>query len=118
MDDLAPDLVRQRLIVEGFFTIGVDEKVITQFFSVLTSALALRPYGEPTIFSPGGEGRGENQGFDAVIPLIDSGISLYMWSHRKFLSLVTFSCKRFDVDRAIETTREYFAMTDLVHQQF
>lgn len=118
MDDLAPDIVRQRLIIEGFYTLDVDEVAISRYFAELTSALALRTYGVPTIFSPGGQGREGNQGFDAFIPLIDSGISLYVWSQRRFLSVVSFSCKRFDVERGVGVTREFFRMTRLVHQEF
>ena len=118
MRDLAPDIVRQRLIVEGFFTVEVDEAVIRRFFAGLTAALALRTYGEPTIFSPGREGKEANQGYDAFVPLIDSGISLYVWSARRFLSLIAFTCKPFDVDVAVEWTRDFFAMPDLVYEQF
>lgn len=118
MDDLAPTIVRQPLIIEGYFDVEVDQSAIADFLSELPATLDLRPYGEPTIFSPGGQGRDENQGFDAFIPLIDSGISLYIWSEHKFLSVIVFRCKIFDVDRAVEKTREYFAMSEIVHERF
>ena len=118
MDDLAPDIVRQRLLIEGFFTIDVDEDVIRRYFGELTTALDLRAYGEPTIFSPAGLGDAANQGYDAFLPLIDSGISLYVWSARRFLSVVVFTCKHFDVDRALETTEQFFAMDRTAHHEF
>lgn len=64
------------------------------------------------------EGREENQGYDAFVPLIDSGVSLYVWTGARFLSVVTFTCKRFDVDRAIDVTRSFFVMKRLAHLQF
>ena len=74
----APDVLRQRLLVEGYYRIGkIDEEKIREFFRFITSRLKLRVYGEPIIFSPGGDGKEENQGYDAFIPLIDSGIRLY-----------------------------------------
>ena len=118
MKNLAPDIVRQRLLLEGIFTIEVDESVITRYFDELTSALSLRVYGAPTIFAPGGEGRDENQGYDAFIPLIDSGISLYVWSGPKFLAVVIFTCKSFDAERAQDFTRDFFQMTQLESQGF
>ena len=118
MEDLAPDITRQRLIIEGFYTVDVDETVIAQFFNRLTTALGLRTYGAPTIFSPGGEGAAGNQGYDAFVPLIDSGISLYVWTSRRFLSVVAFTCKPFAVDVAVDATRTFFAMTELVHDEF
>jgi len=57
-----------------------------------------------------GEGRPENAGFDAFVPLIDSGISGYFWSGQRFLSVVLYTCKGFDQDRAIAFTREHFAI--------
>jgi S-adenosylmethionine decarboxylase len=118
VQDLAPDIVRQRLLIEGYFTTDVDEVAIERYFDGLTSALDLRVYGSPTIFAPGGLGRDENQGYDAFVPLIDSGISLYVWSQPRFLSAVVFTCKRFDADRAVEFTRDFFAMSEVASQQF
>jgi S-adenosylmethionine decarboxylase len=118
MKDLAPDIVRQRLLIEGYFTIEIDESVITRYFDEITTALALRTYGAPTIFAPGGAGKGENEGYDAFIPLIDSGISLYVWSVPKFLSVVAFTCKSFDVARALEVTKDFFAMSQTAHLEF
>jgi len=49
--DLAPDIVRQRLLIEGFFSADVDEAVIREFFAGTTKELGLRTYGKPTIFA-------------------------------------------------------------------
>jgi S-adenosylmethionine decarboxylase len=105
-------------LIEGYFTTEVDEAVIKRYFDGLTSALDLRAYGSPTIFAPGGLGREENQGYDAFVPLIDSGVSLYVWSQPRFLSVVVFTCKHFDTDRAVEFTRDFFEMSAVASQQF
>ena len=118
MEDLAPDIVRQRLLIEGFYEIDVDEASIRRYFGHLASRLRLRTYGDPMIYSPGGVGRDENQGFDAFQPLIDSGISLYVWSASRFLAVVIFTCKSFDADAAREATLEHFAMSRVVSQPF
>jgi hypothetical protein len=118
MEDLAPDILRQRLLIEGYYSIPVDEAVIARYFEALTGELSLRAYGAPTIFAPSGQGRAENQGYDAFIPLIDSGISLYVWTAAQFLAVVVFTCKSFDAEHAVQTTRDFFGMMKLVHQQF
>ena len=118
MRDLAPDIVRQRLLVEGFFTIDVDEDVIRSYFERVTGALGLRTYDVPIVFAPGGEGRQENAGYDAFVPLIDSGISLYVWTGPKFLSVVTFTCKAFDTDDAVAVTADFFGMTAVESSSF
>ncbi len=118
MENLAPNIVRQRLLVEGFFAADIDEATIRRYFEVLTGALHLRTYGGPTIFSPRGEGQAQNQGYDAFVPLVDSGISLYVWTGPRFLSVVLFTCKRFDAERAVGTTRDFFEMSEVAHQEF
>ncbi|NUR06344.1 MAG: hypothetical protein HOQ45_04970, partial [Nocardioidaceae bacterium] len=54
----------------------------------------------------------------AFVPLIDSGISLYVWTGPRFLSAVAFTCKAFDADAAVGATREFFGMTELEHAAF
>ena len=118
MEDLAPGIVRQRLLMEGFYGVDVDEGIIDRYFVTLTTALDLRTYGAPTIFSPRGQGQLQNQGYDAFVPLVDSGISLYVWSGSRFLSVVVFTCKRFDTARAVEVTRAFFRTGKLAYQEF
>jgi len=108
--DLAPQITRQRLLVEGFYTIEVDRAAVDRYLHGVAAHLGLRAYGEATIFSPGGQGSAENQGFDAFLPLVDSGISLYVWSSAKFCSTILYTCRRFDEQAAIAFTREYFGM--------
>jgi len=67
---------------------------------------------------PGGKGKEENEGYDAFIPLIDSGISLYVWSKARFLSVVIYTCKSFDEKAAVEAARDFFEMTELEFKGF
>jgi len=118
MKNLAPDILRQRLLIEGFYNIEVDKKVIEDFFYSITQYLNLKVYGEPIIFSPGGEGKEENQGYDAFIPLIDSGISLYVWSNSRFFSVILYTCKSFDSQKAISFTKDFFKSEAIEHKKF
>lgn len=110
MTVLAPQITRQRLLIEGFITVAVDEQGITEYLHGIAKALNLRTYAEPIIYSPAGMGKGENQGYDAFIPLIDSGISLYVWTAEKFMSVVLYTCKEFSEEVAITFTRDFFGM--------
>ena len=118
MRDLASDIVRQRILIEGFYTIDVSEEVIRDFLGHVTNRLDLRTYDAPVVFAPRGEGSDDNEGYDAFVPLIDSGISLYVWTGPRFLSVVAFTCKAFDAQAAVDATREYFAMTDVEFSSF
>lgn len=118
MKNIAPHVFRQRLLIEGFYTIGVNKKIIAAYFKAITKALNLRAYGTPIIFSPGGEGKKENQGYDAFVPLTDSGISLYVWSNAKFLSIVMYTCKAFDEQKAIAITKKFFKARRIASASF
>ncbi|MFH0856413.1 MAG: S-adenosylmethionine decarboxylase [bacterium] len=118
MKNLAPNILRQRLLIEGFYKIDADKTVIEDYFKKITEGLNLRMYGEPIIFSPGGEGKDENQGYDAFVPLIDSGISVYVWSKSKFLSLIIYTCKSFNGKKAIEATKEFWNIEEIAAQGF
>jgi S-adenosylmethionine decarboxylase len=109
---IAPEIFRQRLLIEGYFTRQVDEGIIRDYLLEVARHLNLRTYGEPVIFAPGaGAGKAENAGYDAFVPLIDSGISGYFWTGPRFLSIVLYTCKGFDEAKAIAYTRDAFAMT-------
>jgi len=118
MKDLAPDIVRQRLLIEGLYTAVIDRGAVERYLIDVAAHLGLRTYGTPIVHAPGGVGKEDNEGFDAFIPLIDSGISLYVWSARRFFATVLFTCKRFDTDAALKFTGHFFGATELAHRPF
>jgi hypothetical protein len=109
LENIAPEIFRQRLLIESFFGREIDGQVVRDYLLGIARHLGLRTYGEPVVFSPDvGTGRAENAGFDAFVPLIDSGISGYFWSAQKFLSVLLYTCKGFDQEAALAYTRTYF----------
>lgn len=118
MKNLAPNIFRQRLLIEGFYKINVKRKTIERYFSKITQALKLKTYGKPIIFSPGGKGKKINQGYDAFVPLINSGISVYVWGNAKFLSVVLYTCKGFNEKIALKETKKFFKIDKIVHKSF
>ena len=113
MRNLAPEVFRQRLLVEGRYAGEVTRERLAAYLLGVAAHLDLKAYGEPTIYAPAGLGKAENQGFDAFLPLIDSGIAAYVWSSAKFFSVVLYTCKGFDAQAAVGYTREFFG-TDAV----
>lgn len=107
---IAPEIFRKRLIVEGFFTREITAETLEAYFAHLTGELRLKSYGEPIIHRTAGEGREVNEGFDAFIPLVDSGIYIAAWINPKFLSTILYTCGPFDEDRAVELVREFFGL--------
>lgn len=117
MKNLAPDIVRKRLLIEGFYTVDVTRDSLKKYLLDLAAHLSLRTYGDPVIYSPSsGMGKEENAGFDAFVPLIDSGISAYIWSKARFFSIVLYTCKEFDEPKAVEFTRTYMGVEKDIEQ--
>jgi len=118
--DLAPGIVRQRLLVEGYWSVSLDGEGVRSLLLDLTAHLDLRTYGEPVVFAPAtGMGRDENAGWDAFVPLIDSGIAGYFWAGARFFSIVLYTCKRFDATAAADFLRDRLGVTgDLATLEF
>jgi S-adenosylmethionine decarboxylase len=107
LKNLAPDVLRKRLLIEGFYFGGMTEERVRGFLLDLAERLGVRTYGEPVVYAPAsGMGREENAGFDAFVPLIDSGISAYFWTGLSFFSVLIYTCKDFDDRKAVEVARE------------
>jgi hypothetical protein len=118
MRDLAPDIIRQRLLIEGLYDRDITRDDVERYLFDVAAHLRLRTYGTPIVHAPGGAGKDENEGFDAFIPLIDSGISLYVWSRRRFFAVVLFTCKEFGRQDALDFTRRFFRAKELEHRDF
>ncbi len=119
MKNLAPNITRQRLLIEGFYGIEADEETIIDYFDKITTELDLRMDGDPIVFKTlGDEGKGKNQGYDAFVPLIDSGISVYVWAVPKFLSVIIYTCKQFDEEAALAFTKTFWDIKEIVFKSF
>ena len=99
LTNIAPEIFRKRLLVEGYFKVEVTEDTLRGYFSRITSGLGLRTYGEPIIHRTNGAGKDVNEGFDGFVPLVDSGIYIGVWVNPKFLSTIVYTCGEFDEER-------------------
>ena len=112
MGRIAPEIFRKRLLIEGYFARQtLDSGAIREYFTLITGRLGLRTYGEPIVHATSGQGKAANEGYDAFVPLIDSGIYLCVWSARRFASVILYTCAEFEDEVAIATTRDFFELT-------
>jgi S-adenosylmethionine decarboxylase len=118
MRDLAPQIFRQRLLIEGYYREAVDREQILDFLDTLTSALQVTAYTEPFISLSEGHGLRRNQGYEAFQPLIESGIALYTWNEDLFLSLIIYTCRAFSTSVATETTVRFFDLDPFTTSEF
>jgi S-adenosylmethionine/arginine decarboxylase-like enzyme len=115
---LAPHIVRQRLLIEAYYQAEVDHGVVARYLQECPAHLNLRIYSDPVVYSPGGDGKTENQGYDGFVALIDSGISIYIWENAKFLSVVIYTCKAFVPEAAKTFTAQFFQTTEMTDLSF
>lgn len=116
--DLATDITRKRLLLEGFYSISVNEKQIESYFNKISKKLNVHMYSKPIIFSTGDNDASKNSGYDAFVPLFDSGISCYVWTKIKFVSIIIYTCKDFDETKAVKETKRFFKLSEMVWTVF
>ena len=112
LTNIAPEVFRKRLLVEGYFDVEVTEDSLRKYFARITSELGLRTYGEPIIHRTSGAGKEINEGFDGFVPLVDSGIYIGVWVNPKFLSTIIYTCGEFDAEEAVGLVEEIFRLSD------
>lgn len=112
LTNIAPEIFRKRLLVEGYFGVEVTEDYLRNYFSRITSELGLKTYSEPIIHRTSGEGKNVNEGFDGFVPLVDSGIYIGVWVNPRFLSTIIYTCGEFDADKAVTLVAEIFQLSE------
>lgn len=118
MKNIAPAIFRKRLLIEGYFEITISEQTLKDFFTFVTQQLQLKTYGEPIVHTTSGKGKEANQGYDAFVPLIDSGIYIAVWLKQKFLSMIIYTCKDFDETKALQHTKDFFGIEHSEYKLF
>jgi len=108
---IAPEIFRKRLLIEGFFEVEITEETLGEYFNHLTGSLGLRTYGKPIIHKTSGQGKEANEGFDAFVPLIDSGIYIAVWLKPRFLSTIIYTCGEFDEVQAEGIVQKFFLLS-------
>ncbi|MDZ7754238.1 MAG: S-adenosylmethionine decarboxylase [Gammaproteobacteria bacterium] len=113
---LCPEILRQRLIIEGLYRIPPpDPAFIRAFLLDLGAALGMHPLCDVLVFSPD-EVSELHHGIAGFLPWAESGCSLYTWSERRFFVVEVFSCKAFDADACRDYAAGRFA-TDTIEMR-
>lgn len=111
--DLAPEILRQRLVIEGVPARPVDDEQIRRYLSALSREVDMVQLLEPVTH------RSDIYGWAGWIHWETSGAHFYAWEQpRLFFSVDIYTCKAFDVDTAVTFTRDFFAAGALVAKSF
>ncbi len=104
MDNLCPQLTRQRLSIEAKVEAYRMTLANVQVFArLLTCAIGMTPIKGvgPIIWTPT---TGKHAGVTFVQPWVESALQIHTWSAFDFLAVDIFTCKPFDPQEVAELT--------------
>jgi len=113
MKDLAPDIYRQRLVIEGYPKKPITDDQIKEYLSKLSVKIDMKQLIEPVT------DRSDLYGWAGWIHWETSGAHLYAWEQPLlFFSVDIYTCKAFDPKDAVEYTKEFFDANEIVYKEF
>ncbi len=113
MRDLAPQITRQRLVIEGTCPEAITDDQIKDYLKKLSEVLKMRTLIEPVTH------RSDLYGWAGWIHWETSGAHFYAWEKPLlFFSVDIYTCKAFEEEAAREFTREYFKADQIESRSF
>jgi S-adenosylmethionine decarboxylase len=111
--DLAPQILRQRLVIEGYPALPISDDQIKDYLNRLSKFIGMRTLLVPVTH------RSDLYGWAGWIHWETSGAHFYAWEQPLlFFSVDIYTCKAFNVDVALEFTRRYFEASDITYKSF
>jgi S-adenosylmethionine decarboxylase len=113
MPDLAPEIVRQRLVVEGIPAMPICDATVRTYLRRLGDVCEMVTLTEPVTH------RSERFGWAGWIHWETSGSHFYAWEQpRLFFSVDVYTCKSFDPVAVLRFTADFFDAPEIVAKEF
>ena len=110
--NLAPDLIRQRLIIEGTTELLVEPEQIADYLVKLADVTQMEVLAGPYTSCA------HELGFSGWIHWRTSGCHFYSYpTNPPLFTVDTYTCKPFLVEEAVDFTKEYFSTKDIVWKE-
>ena len=110
--DLAPHIVRQRLVVEARCEEIVTAAAIIEYLQKLTHVCGMTGLMDPVVH------RSDRYGWAGWVHWETSGAHIYAWDAPVvFVSVDIYTCKWFDPDAVVAFTRSFFGATDVAWRE-
>lgn len=111
--DLAPEIHRQRLVVEGVSNRIISDVDIRLYLRELAEVTDMVPLMEPVTHSS------PTYGWAGWTHWETSGAHFYAWDQpRLFFSVDVYTCKAFDNDDVVDFTRTFFGTSDITWKAY
>lgn len=113
MKNLAPDIYRQRAVIEGYPSQVISARDIETYLAKLSDVLKMKVLLHPITH------RSDKYGEAGWIHWESSGAHFYAWEQpRLFFSVDIYTCKAFDVGDAVKFTKKFFDTTKVEYKEF
>lgn len=113
MIDLAPEIYRQRLVIEGYPTRPISGDEIEEYLSKLSEVIEMKLLITPVTH------KSERFGWAGWIHWETSGAHFYAWEEpRLFFSVDIYTCKAFKPEVAVKFTQEFFNISTTESKSF
>ena len=110
--NLAPGLIRQRIIIEGTTNKIVEPEQIKKYLFELSKVVNMVVLSDPVAYSA------HEDGYGGWIHWKTSGAHFYSYETNPPLFTVDcYTCKAFSVKKAVEFTKKYFNAIDIVWKE-
>jgi S-adenosylmethionine/arginine decarboxylase-like enzyme len=111
--DLAPSILRQRLVVEGTRARPISAAEISEYLVKLSHVCDMTVLIDPVTH------RSDRFGWAGWVHWETSGAHFYAWEEPYvFFSVDIYTCKAFDAQQAVDFTRKFFDADEVVAKEF
>ena len=111
--DLAPAILRQRLVIEGYPSFPITAEHIKDYLKKLSDVTEMVTLIEPVTHCS------DLYGWAGWIHWETSGAHFYAWERPLlFFSVDVYTCKAFDPQKVVDFTQEYFKTTKVTFKEF
>ncbi len=110
--NLAPGLIRQRVIIEGTTEKIVEPEAIKSYLRALAEVCKMEVLSPPQAYSA------HKNGYGGWIHWKSSGAAFYSYpTNPPLFTVDCYTCKPFSAEEAAEFTRKYFNAIELVFKE-
>ncbi|WP_457640757.1 adenosylmethionine decarboxylase [Persephonella sp.] len=102
---------------EGNYEVLASVEAVTNFLDELPKEIGMTKIMPPYVFKYDGGDKPEDWGVSGFVIIAESHISIHTFPEKGYFSIDIFSCKDFDIDRALEIIKEYFGTDKLEVRQ-
>jgi hypothetical protein len=111
--DLAPVILRQRLVIEGYPAFTITDTDISTYLTELSDVTGMAALNAPVTHLS------DLYGWAGWIHWEASGAHFYAWQQPiRFFSVDMYTCKSFEPAQVISFTENFFQATEIVAKEF